>query len=173
MKAWRISPGDAEAAEFCASWVHAAFGGDPDVWRRSFADDLHLMDRALFIARPPAGEEIVGYGRIRFFEGDPDQARVAPAGYYLSGVMVQPAYRRRGAARALTIARLDHLAKRADEAWYYTNLTNAASRALHASLGFQEVTTNFEYPGMTFEGGTGILCRIDLRAYAARQLIGH
>jgi ribosomal protein S18 acetylase RimI-like enzyme len=168
--AWDVSPGDAEAAEFCASWVHAALGGDPDVWRRSFADDLRLPDRALFVARPSSGEEIVGYGRIRFFEGDPDQARVAPAGHYLSGVMVQPAYRRRGVARALTIARLDHLAEWADESWYYTNVTNAASRALHGSLGFEEVTTDFEYPGMTFEGGIGILCRIDLRAYAARRL---
>jgi ribosomal protein S18 acetylase RimI-like enzyme len=168
--AWHVSRGDAEAAEFCASWVHAALGGDPDAGRRSFADDLRLPGRALLVARPSVREEIVGYGRIRFFEGDRDQARAAPAGHFLLGVMVQPAYRRRGAARSLTVARLDHLAERADEAWYYTNVTNAASRALHGSLGFEEVTTDFEYPGMTFEGGVGILCRIDLRAYAARRL---
>jgi len=43
-----------------------------------------------------------------------------------------------------------------DEIWYFTN---AASLLLHYRLGFREVTRDFTYPGVTFTGGVGVLCR--------------
>jgi len=45
-------------------------------------------------------------------------------------------------------------------AWYFTNARNEASLRLHRELGFREVTRDFSYPGVTFEGGVGILSSV-------------
>jgi hypothetical protein len=47
----------------------------------------------------------------------------------------------------------------ADEVWYFTSAINSASIAMHARLGFTEVTRDFEFPGVTFTSGQGILFR--------------
>src|SRR3954447_11586465 len=64
----------------------------------------------------------------------------APAGHYLTGVTVLPAFRRAGLARSLTTARLDWIGERADEAWYFAAAQNAPSIRLHEGLGFSEVS---------------------------------
>ncbi len=45
----------------------------------------------------------------------------------------------------------------------FANARNRASIALHAAFGFEEVTRDFEVPGVTFEGGVGVLFRAVLR----------
>jgi aminoglycoside 6'-N-acetyltransferase I len=65
--------------------------------------------------------------------------RETPAGYYLGGVLVDPVWRGRGVATALTQARLRWAFTRADIVFYVTGADNAASLRLHAALGFQEV----------------------------------
>jgi len=62
-----------------------------------------------------------------------------PAGCYLSGVLVDPAWRRHGIGTALTWARLRWVFARADEAFYVAGADNIASFRLHAALGFQEL----------------------------------
>lgn len=62
-----------------------------------------------------------------------------PAGYYLSGVLVDPAWRRRGIATELTQARLRWAFARTDKVFYVTGANNIASLHLHAALGFQEM----------------------------------
>lgn len=86
----------------------------------------------------------------------------APHGWYLTGVVVAPPARRHGLADLLTRARLALLAERTDTAWYFVNARNTASIALHESFGFVEHTREFEIPGVSFEGGVGVLFRLGL-----------
>ncbi|AQP51342.1 GNAT family N-acetyltransferase [Tessaracoccus flavescens] len=67
----------------------------------------------------------------------------APAGHYLGGIVVDPAWRRRGVGTALTLARLDWVSQRAAAVYYFTNVRNAASLALHARLA------STRWPGRT------------------------
>jgi GNAT superfamily N-acetyltransferase len=68
-----------------------------------------------------------------------EAARGARAGFYLSGVLVDPVWRRRGIGAALTRARLDWVFAPADEVFYVTGADNLASLRLHAVLGFHEM----------------------------------
>ena len=88
----------------------------------------------------------------------------APAGYYLTGVTVLPPYRRAGLGRDFTLARLDWIKERADEAWYFAAAENAASIRLHDELGFTEVTRASSIHGVSFDAGVGVLFRRDLTA---------
>jgi ribosomal protein S18 acetylase RimI-like enzyme len=104
---------------------------------------------------------IVGYGRTAWFEAPADApGTVAPPGYYLSGLLVDAAHRRRRLGHALTVARLQWIFEHAAEAYYFADLHNHASIALHAQLGFVEVTREFTFPGAGFDAGEGILFRL-------------
>jgi RimJ/RimL family protein N-acetyltransferase len=104
--------------------------------------------------------EVVASARLSHFTPPADApANVAPAGWYLIGLIVAPSHRGRGIGLALTRARVDWALEHAGEVWYFTGTANAASFALHAEVGFEEVTRDFWFPGVTFERG-GILCRI-------------
>lgn len=86
----------------------------------------------------------------------------APAGHYLGGVTVDPAWRRRGVATALTDVRMAWIAGRADRAFFVVNARNAASIALHERWGFREVARAASFHGVTFAGGEGLLLAADV-----------
>lgn len=137
----------------------AAPGSDASLWRASLLEDVESPDRLLVIAE--YGTAVIGYGRVLLFVPERDAPpRIAPRGYYLMGVVVHPDYQRRGVGAKLTQARLDWISQHSDVAWYFANARNAASIALHASFGFEEVTRSFSYPRVDFEGGEGILFRL-------------
>jgi ribosomal protein S18 acetylase RimI-like enzyme len=136
-------------------------GGEPSQWRARFAADLADPRACLLLAETRG--QVMGYGRVRRFDPPPDApVNIAPAGYYLSGLLVAPAYRRRGIGEQLTRARMAWTATRATEIWFFANAANRASLLLHQRLGFREVTRDFTYPGVTFTGGVGVLCRAPL-----------
>lgn len=81
----------------------------------------------------------------------------APTGWYLTGLLVDPAARRRGLATQLTRERLERLSAVTSNVWYFTNVRNAVSTVLHERLGFRLQTHEFTIPGVTFEGGQGAL----------------
>ena len=139
-------------------------GGAEEGWRERFAADRDDADACFLVAVQGGGAGVVvGYARARYFQPRPDApARTAPAGYYLTGVLVAPAHRRLGVGEQLTRARMSWAAERAGELWYFTNAGNRASLRLHEALGFQEVTRDFVFPGVTFTGGVGVLCRTSL-----------
>jgi ribosomal protein S18 acetylase RimI-like enzyme len=122
-------------------------------------------ERLLLVAR--ADGQVAGYGRVLRIEGtaSADGAEPPPAGWYLMGVIVDPAIRRRGIGLALTRERLRWIALRSREAFFFANSINRASIDLHNRVGFKEVRRDFEFPGATFNGGgIGILFRVDLSA---------
>lgn len=106
-----------------------------------------------------AGTVPVGWGTTSLLA---EPADLAPAGHYLGGVTVEPAWRRRGIALALTDARLRWIAERADEAFYVVNATNLASIDLHRRWGFVEVARGPTFAGVPFDGGLGLLMRTDV-----------
>jgi ribosomal protein S18 acetylase RimI-like enzyme len=106
---------------------------------------------------------LVGLAKVTRFAPPPDSPpSIAPAGWYLSGVIVAPDYRRSGIGRRLTHARLTWIAERDHAAYYFSNARNRASIDLHRAFGFIELTRDFSFPGASFEGGIGILFRAEL-----------
>lgn len=124
--------------------------------------DLAGADRLLLVAS--VGGELAGFGRTARWQQPrgklPDN--IAPSGWYLLGVIVRDRWRRHGIALELTRRRLDWIRERADEAYYFSNARNQVSIDLHRQLGFVEVTRDFSFPDASFEGGEGILFRVDL-----------
>jgi ribosomal protein S18 acetylase RimI-like enzyme len=124
-------------------------------------DDVEQAGRLLLVAH--AGSRLVGYSRARRFEPSEDAPDdIAPAGYYLLGLFVEPSLRRRGIAHALTEMRLAWIKQRATTAWFFTNARNTASIELHRQFGFVEITRAFSFPRVTFDGDVGIMYRADL-----------
>lgn len=143
----------------------AHLGGDLATWIARFDPDIHEPRRCLLIAESSeGGSEIIGYGRVSYFDRPSDSPpSVAPAGYYLGGVLVDPVARRFGVGRALTVARMEWVRERADDLWYFANARNEASLEMHQELGFVEVSRSFTFPGVTFEGGEGVLAVVRFR----------
>jgi ribosomal protein S18 acetylase RimI-like enzyme len=140
-----------------------------DRWRPVF-DRLYAHARAtppehrkaLLLAAALPGR-VVGYAKAGWFTPPADApANAAPEGWYLTGVVVRPEFRRRGIGARLTRARLEWIAPRRARAYYFTNERNRVSIELHESLGFVELTRDFWYPETTFEGGVGVLFYCDL-----------
>jgi GNAT superfamily N-acetyltransferase len=106
---------------------------------------------------------VVAHGRAAYtcVEARAGQEPV-PIGWYLSGVTVDPTFRRRGIGRELTRRRLAWIAERATEAFYFANSRNLASIDLHRPFGFEEICRPFQFPGATFSGGIGVLFRARL-----------
>jgi ribosomal protein S18 acetylase RimI-like enzyme len=129
-----------------------------DSWRDVLSEDREHPHRLLLVAA--IADEVVAYGRACLFHQPPDPpADTAPEGYYLTGVFVHPGWRRAGIGAALTEGRLRWIAERADEAWFFANARNIASIELHRLFGFVEITRQFSFLSVTFEGGAGILFR--------------
>ena len=147
---------DADAAAHLAADV---YGGAPDAWRDRLTRSLHRPGSLLAIAE--VGGEVAGYGKAAHCS-PVDDADPAPAGRYLTGLIVAPRWRRCGVGEALTRWRLERIHADGEPTYFFTNVRNAASIALHAQLGFVEVGRASSYLGEPFAGGSGVLMRCDL-----------
>jgi ribosomal protein S18 acetylase RimI-like enzyme len=101
-----------------------------------FASDITDELRQMVVAK--ANGRVVGYGRVIELAAD-EAGPGTPAGCYLSGVLVDPVWRGRGIAMALTRTRLRWAFACTDIVFYVAGADNVASLRLHAALGFQEV----------------------------------
>lgn len=130
-----------------------------------FAADITGEQRQMFVAR--ANGQIVAYGRVlELATGEAGPG--TPAGCYLSGVLVEPAWRGRGIATALTRARLHWAFARTGTVFYMTGADNAASLHLHAALGFQEIK---RFESERSATGVGVLSQL-MRTAADRDQLG-
>ncbi len=108
--------------------------------------------------------EIVGFARAGWkdYAAAPGAGDV-PSGWYLTGIVVSPELRRRGIGRALTRHRLKVLIELgAEEVYSFTSTRNRVSLALHRAMGFEELRRDVAVPGVTFQGGVGVLFRLRL-----------
>lgn len=140
-------------------------GGTLDEHHATFAKELRenpgWVNRLLLVG--VVDDRLAGFGRVVFFQSSPNAPEnVAPTGWYLGGVIVTPAHRRRGIGYELTRQRLEWIRARAEEVFYVVNALNRASAALHERFGFEELTRDFFIPGASFIGGVGILYRARL-----------
>jgi len=91
-----------------------------------------------------------------------DMAGGPPGGYYLPGVIVDPAHRGHGIGGLLVRARIDFAwSAGAPALYYFANSRNATTIALHAKFGFREIQRPFQFPGVEFEDGVGVLFRLE------------
>ncbi len=124
----------------------AGYAGSADDWRGIFERNVSEPDRHLFVA--VQDDQVIGYTRLGLVESDAP----APDGYYLVGLIVDAAHRRRGVAEALVTGAIEEAARHADELWSFYDEENGASAALHARLGFVEVTRGaIGFPGLSPE----------------------
>ena len=142
-----------------AALAHDHYGGDPERWCSQLRRSVDRRDGCVFLAEHDGA--VVGYGKAAPCEprGAED---AAPAGLYLTGVVVAPAWRRRGVGTALTAARLAWARGRAEQVWAFTNARNTASLVLHERLGFVEAGRAASYLGEPFDGGVGVLLRAEV-----------
>lgn len=153
-------PTTAELAD-CAAMIVSRTGGDPEARRERLAGYLADDDHCLLVAI--ADSQVVGFGQVMAFSAGPSApADIAPDGYYLIALFVAPSWRRRGIGEQLTRARMAWAAPRTDTIWYFANAANGATLDLHRRLGFVEVSRRFTFPGVSFNGGTGVLLRAAL-----------
>lgn len=138
--------------------LRAGRSAHTETLRRTILD----KDRFVVVAELDGeeGAEVVGWAQTYHHAVLTDSA---PEGHYLSGVTVDPAWRRRGIAAAMTDARIAWVAERADEVFYVVNIGNRASIDLHTRWGFHEVERGPRFAGIEFSGGVGLLMRADLR----------
>ena len=113
--------------------------------------------------------EIIGFGKARYYDEERGAgASASPEGWYLTGVVVDPRFRRRGVGYELTAERLRWIAERSSLAYYFSNARNRVSIALHQHFGFTEVARGAEIAGESFVGGEGVLFQVDLSRSAWR-----
>ena len=124
-----------------------------------FAADITGERRQMFVAK--ADGRVVAYGRVLDLAAA-EAAPGTPAGYYLSGVLVDPMWRGRGIATALTRARLRWAFARTGTVFYVTGVDNTPSLRLHAALGFREVT---RFESERSAAGVDVLSQLARTAY--------
>ena len=114
-------------------------------------------------------DDVIGFGKVRHLsEARADDGSASPEGWYLTGVVVDPRFRRRGVGSRLTEARLQWVSERGRFAYCFSNARNSVSIMLHRRFGFVEVARGSEFAGVSFVGGEGILFRADLTGLARR-----
>jgi len=162
-----VRPAHAGHIDALAAITCERHGGDEDEHRSRITKEIlqnpGWIGRLLLVAE--ADNVVVGFGRVVQYHPAPDSPpNVAPAGWYLGGVIVRSSFRRRGAATELTRRRLEWIAERADEAFYTVDAQNQVSISLHARFHFVQVTRDFYHPGVSFTGEGGILFRAALKS---------
>lgn len=138
----------------CARLIVMRDGGEVASWLDRLEFWLHRGDQ-LFVAELDG--QVVGYSRLSWQTPMAMGGRNVPDGHYLSGIVVDPRWRRRGIGRELTRARCAWAREQGHRAYFVVNAANRASIDLHRELGFTEVTRDFDFPGITFTGGEGAL----------------
>ena len=136
-------------------------------FRRALEDEA--AGRSFVILVAEFDGEIIGFGKARYLDKERGTGvGASPRGWYLTGVVVEPRFRRQGVGSRLTGERLRWIAQRSSSAYYFSNARNRVSIELHRGFGFVEVARSAEFAGVSFVGGQGVLYRADLTQSAWR-----
>jgi len=120
----------------CAVLICGHVSGNLEDWRSRFERDLANPQRQFLVATVDAS--VVGYGHTTLHsDKSEDETTSSPTGYFLSGLLVSPAHRRKGLGILLTIARIDELRQLTDVIYYRAEPSNQATINLHSRLGFK------------------------------------
>jgi|SRR6478736_2242938 GNAT superfamily N-acetyltransferase len=139
-------PGGESDVEACVRLVVALGAGEDAAWRQTLTRTVRDgKRRALFVAE--AHGQVAGHGRVVCIDADPQVEGAAPAGWYLLGLVVDRAWRRRGIGEALTRGRIAWVAEQSPRVYYFTGRGNLASQALHQRLGLQKCQEPGFLPG--------------------------
>ncbi|WP_336920787.1 GNAT family N-acetyltransferase [Aquipuribacter sp. SD81] len=143
------------------------YGGDVAAWRERLAapvaaGELVLVARAAAPGGPGEGDAdgAAPVGYVRAGRRTPTGDDPAPAGWWLTGLVVAASARGRGVGSRLVSTALAHRPA-GEPVWSMANATNAASLALHEAAGFAEVLRAPVLLGEPFEGGEGVLFGLD------------
>ena len=132
----RIEPLTATHVAAAVQLAVRVLGVRPGDRAEQFAADIGGDRQRMFLAH--ASGQVVGYGRVLELAAG-EAAQGAPAGCYLGGVLVDPAWRRRGIATELTRTRLRWALAWTGTVFYVTGADNTASLRLHEAFGFREI----------------------------------
>jgi len=126
--------------------------GSRDEWQERLLRDVRGRDRELVVAHVAQGAEsanrqLVGYARLGLVP--PGDSGSAPPGYYVLGLVVERAWRRRGIAEALLQQLIALASERTGELWSFYDVRDTASAALHRRVGFRpERRGTIGFPGL-------------------------
>lgn len=155
-----VEPLGPQHLDACVALAVQREGGDPAAWRASLESALDATDRATLVGLVDG--QLAGYATVGWLvPGAGDPGSLAPDGWYLLGLIVDPRFRRRGVGRRLTEERLRWLRGRTDKVWYFASSANQASIDLHTEFGFRLATENLELPGVSFTA-SGLLFGADV-----------
>ena len=136
-------------------------------FRRELEVGRTLQTAMVFVAELDG--QVIGYGRTGYLDKEHGGAAgKSPVGWYLTGLVVDPRFRRHGVGARLTANRLAWISERSGLAYYFANARNRVSIALHERFGFTETARGPELCGQSFLGGEGILFEVDLAQSAWR-----
>jgi ribosomal protein S18 acetylase RimI-like enzyme len=122
----------------CALLISSHVSGNLEEWQSQFEQDLANPQRLFLVAT--ADHSVVGYGHATFHSATlEDEAESSPTGYFLSGLLVAPAYRRQGIGELLTVARIDDLRQVTNTIYYRAEPDNLSTIDLHSRLGFKKM----------------------------------
>jgi len=159
---YEVRPALAADLPAVAALQSHGFGSQSAGQAAVLAGELESPDRWLWVAVAHSDTadhaRPVAYARLRLADIDTEP----PIGYYLSGVVVDPGHRGHGIGGQLIRARMDFAwSAGAPALYYFANSRNGTSIALHAKFGFREIKRPFQFPGVAFEDGFGILFRLE------------
>jgi len=156
-----MTSGDIDAIARLLAWREGISSEDA----RQRANDLLNLPHENIVLVARVASDVVGFCRAEFVSRKPPPYENVPPGWYLIGLIVDAAHRRRGIGLELTRARLTWIREHTGmgEAYYFANSVNLATIDLHARAGFREIVRGFTFPRVTFTGGgVGILFRAKL-----------
>jgi len=121
---------------------------------------LASPEKHLVLVVEASDEQVIAFGRASWLSPPPEAPHHSiPDGWYLLGLLVDERWRRQGIAHTLTTRRLEWLASRSPECYYFTSEDNTASHTLHKRFGFQPIAERVHVPGLEKDGPRFVLYR--------------